>query len=360
LTSAFYVDDALASQEQAGVKISYNLDPAGRVRETVLGTKKTVNHYAGPGEGVAWTCEGSEPSGKCEGSEKWTREIQGFSGLVAVQTKGEAPVLELSDLHGDMIGIASISETESKLVPANETTEYGVPRTTISAKYSWLGADEVPTELPTGIIAMGARGYVPQLGRFEQTDPQPGGSTNAYSYTDDDPVNQADPSGENTITYHYGAVESGEAEAGLPEQYGAPGAIEPPPPNRQAEVEFAAHPPWDAAAAFNEGEGAPSAAEMAEIFGCTGDHACASFSFGAVVHWVSSNAHKLVAAGIGFVSSVVIGAVTLVAVTACTDTAVMTADPFVGYDCYKIGSIGFSVALAGMAASVQAWKVEKN
>jgi RHS repeat-associated protein len=178
----------------------------------------------------------------------------GFSGLAAVQTKGEAPVLELSDLHGDIIGIASISETESKLVPANETSEYGVPRTTISAKYSWLGADEVPTELPTGIIDMGARAYIPQLGRFEQTDPQPGGSTNAYAYTDDDPVNQADPSGENTIAYNYEATETGSAQAGLPEQYGAPDAIKPPPANVQVEAEFAAHPPWDAAAAFNEGE----------------------------------------------------------------------------------------------------------
>jgi hypothetical protein len=63
----------------------------------------------------------SEPSGKCEGTEKWTRDIQGFSGLVAIQAKGEAPVLELVDLQGDMIGTASISETESKLV-ANEPT----------------------------------------------------------------------------------------------------------------------------------------------------------------------------------------------------------------------------------------------
>lgn len=99
---------------------------------------------------------------------------------------------------------------------------------------------------------------------------------------------------------------------------------------------------------------------MAEIFGCTGDHACASSIFGAVVHWVSSNAHKLVASGIGAVSSLVIGAVTLVAVTACGTTAELTEDPFVAYDCYKIGSIGFSMALAGAASAVDAWKVEKN
>jgi hypothetical protein len=99
---------------------------------------------------------------------------------------------------------------------------------------------------------------------------------------------------------------------------------------------------------------------MAEIFGCTGDDACASPIFGAVEHWVSSNAHKLVTAGIGAVSSIVVGVVTLVAVTACSATAELTEDAFVAYDCYKIGAIGFTVSLSGLASSVKVWKVEKD
>jgi hypothetical protein len=43
---------------------------------------------------------------------------------------------------------------------------------------------------------MGARSYVPQLGRFLQPDPIPGGSANAYSYTFGDPVNATDPTGD--------------------------------------------------------------------------------------------------------------------------------------------------------------------
>jgi hypothetical protein len=46
---------------------------------------------------------------------------------------------------------------------------------------------------------MGARSYVPQLGRFLQPDPRPGGSANAYTYTFGDPVNTSDPSGEYTV-----------------------------------------------------------------------------------------------------------------------------------------------------------------
>jgi RHS repeat-associated protein len=67
-------------------------------------------------------------------------------------------------------------------------------------KYSWLGSIELPTELPSGVTTMGARSYVPQIGRFLQPDPIPGGSANAYSYTFGDPINTTDPTGAYTAT----------------------------------------------------------------------------------------------------------------------------------------------------------------
>ena len=65
---------------------------------------------------------------------------------------------------------------------------------------------ELSTELPSGVIAMGARTYIPQLGRFLQEDPIAGGSANAYAYTYGDPVNTADPSGAYTATAEGWAV----------------------------------------------------------------------------------------------------------------------------------------------------------
>jgi RHS repeat-associated protein len=69
----------------------------------------------------------------------------------------------------------------------------------MKTKYSWLGGEQQSTEFASGVSASGARSYVPQLGRFLQPDPIPGGSASAYTYTFGDPVNSSDPSGE--LTY---------------------------------------------------------------------------------------------------------------------------------------------------------------
>ncbi len=192
LTSSYYADSQLQSQTQNGQTISYSLDPAGRTRETIATGKineHTLNHYAGSSSAPAWTVEPT--------SGHWTREIQGITaGLAATQANGETPILQLPNLHGDIIATAALSETETKLLTTATMTEYGTPTTSSPAKYSWLGADERSTELPTGIIAMGARSYVPQLGRFLQVDPVSGGSANAYTYGYGDPINNSDPSGE--------------------------------------------------------------------------------------------------------------------------------------------------------------------
>jgi RHS repeat-associated protein len=193
LTSTYYQDNRLASQTQGTQTIGYQLDPAGRTREIVSTGKVTateIQHYTSPSSSTpAWTGELST---------NYTRNITSISGgLAATQHNTETPFLQLPNLHGDIIATAKDSETATELASTvAEASEYGVPATEAPPKYSWLGAHELPTALPSGVMAMGARSYVPQLGRFLQTDPIPGGSANAYAYVYGDPVNSNDLAGE--------------------------------------------------------------------------------------------------------------------------------------------------------------------
>jgi RHS repeat-associated protein len=253
LTSSYYTDNQLANQTQNGETIGYVLDPAGRTIETVAtGTKvaTTTNHYAGPGDAPAWT---ENLSGET------SRNLPGINGsLSAIQNNSEAPVLQLTNLDGDIVATAYLSETATGLASKADTTEYGIPTTSLPPKYSWLGALEIPTELPSGITAMGARSYVPQLGRFLQPDPIPGGSANAYAYTFGDPINASDPSGTSSLPPIW-AIELGQQYAD--EAVAAAAA-------RKAAEEAAAREVAEAAAALAAAEaaaaGGPSYAGMAE------------------------------------------------------------------------------------------------
>jgi RHS repeat-associated protein len=120
-----------------------------------------------------------------------------MTGLGAIEHNGETPILQLTNLHGDIVATAQDSETATGLASTiKEASDYGVPATETPPKYSWLGSHEIATELPSGVTQMGARSYVPQLGRFLQTDPRPGGSANAYAYVFGDPINSNDLTGE--------------------------------------------------------------------------------------------------------------------------------------------------------------------
>ena len=200
LTTSYYVNDLTHSQSQGGITNTYNLDAALRQRERITtggseeGTE--IYHYAGGSDSPAWTEDIRE------GKATWTRNIGSLGGgLGAIEADTGEVTLQLVNMHGDVVATAEDDPEATKLLSTQRFDEFGNPLQSGfleggDAEYGWLGGKKRRTQLPSGVIQMGRRSYVPAVGRFISTDPIAGGSANAYDYANADPVNGLDLTGE--------------------------------------------------------------------------------------------------------------------------------------------------------------------
>jgi RHS repeat-associated protein len=191
LALGYYANDLVASQTQGGRTLGFTLDPAqNRVVDTTdtAGPTTSTNHYADSGDSPAWT---STNTG-------WTRNISGIAGgLAATIDQTGTVVLQLANLHGDLVDTAADDPAATGPLGYTESTEYGAPRNPATAPevYGWLGAKQRSTNDLAGLTLMGVRLYNPASGRFLSVDPVPGGNDNPYIYVTN-PNDQYDLNGQ--------------------------------------------------------------------------------------------------------------------------------------------------------------------
>ncbi|MFK0247789.1 PA14 domain-containing protein [Amycolatopsis azurea] len=190
----------------AGATISYTRDATDRLVTRTVSTpgQHSVHHLGYTGGGDTADLVLANGGGLAE-------RILSLPGgvLLAKSYADTTSRWAYPNIHGDVIvtadqagaktgGIFSYDPYGQQIAPdSGEFTTIPV-QPTGGFDNGWLGQHQRPVENLSGTpaIEMGARTYLPALGRFLQVDPVPGGSANDYDYTNADPVNTFDLDGE--------------------------------------------------------------------------------------------------------------------------------------------------------------------
>lgn len=181
---------------QGTTKVTYVRDATDRIIERKTGTTPvTVARYGYSGSGDA-----SDFTQDASGTV--IERTISLPGGAFITKRSGGDVWSYPNMHGDVMATANASGAKTGSTMTYDP--YGVALGAVpdnsagNFDYGWLGKHErgLEHEGTLATIEMGARQYVPTLGRFLEVDPVAGGSANDYDYVEGDPINQFDLNGE--------------------------------------------------------------------------------------------------------------------------------------------------------------------
>ena len=201
-TFGYDASDRTTSITQGSQSTTYGLNVDGAVisRTVSNGSGSTTTNYGYTGNGESFAMNTSDTI-----TDDYLSLPGGLSLTVYPgQTGAAKQSASLTNLAGDVIatvnGSNALSGTFSYDPFGNLISTGGQPsNASNSGSFGWAGGAGRMTEtaLTLSPVYMGARVYIPSIGRFTSEDPDPGSLPNLYTYPLD-PINMSDLSGESS------------------------------------------------------------------------------------------------------------------------------------------------------------------